>query len=102
MAAKSERLWRSKFHYISITFHRFFSISRCQFDKVRSSSKQVIGSLAPSKFDCKVIFPDNSNVPNSVESLGVGLVQIEMIRILGCTCFLDDQNSFEVPTKLNA
>ena len=95
MAAKSERLWRSKFHYISITFHRFFSISRCRFDKVRSSSKQVIGSLAPSKFDCKVIFPDNSNVPNSVESLGVGLtLKVNDKDSINGLCCFDDKDSF--------
>ena len=95
MAAKSERLWRSKFHYISITFHRFSSISRCRFDKVRSSSKQVIGSLAPSKFDCKVIFPDNSNVPNSVESLGVGLtLKVNDKDSINGLCCFDDKDSF--------
>ena len=95
MAAKSERLWRSKFHYISITFHRFFSIARCRFDKVRSSSKQVIGLPAPSKFDSKVSFPDNNGVLVSVESTSVGLTLkvSDKDSINGLCCF-DDKDSF--------
>ena len=48
---------------------RYFSIQGA--DTV-SQVIQVIGLLAPSKFDCKVIFPDNNGVPQQAEPCGVG------------------------------
>ena len=81
-----------------------FVCDTSQFEELILVSKlyKLTGHQLPQNFDSKVTSSVSSNVPSSVGSLGVGLVQIEMIGILGCPCFLDEQNSFEVPTKLNA
>ena len=42
-----------------------------------------------------MIFPDNSNVPNSVESLGVGLtLKVNDKDSINGLCCFDDKDSF--------